>query len=334
MRWKTGINSLLALTAGLSLLGCNSITEKPSKAPQLETLYDSVIYDANTRQPIALDTLISQLQATNVIFIGEFHGSHGSHLLQAKIQAGLFKQNPQQVLTLEQFNRDQQAQLNQYLDDEIGETYLVNETPAWSNYQASYRPLVEFAKQAFLPVIAANAPADIVRCVGRHGEEYTQKLDAEATTLIATHPFTEISGYREQFDSWLETVGKPHGKNHDNRYAAQLLRDNTMAESIAEVIQSYPQHQIVHLNGAFHSNQHSGTVQALQQRLPTLNIKVISPIEVEDSIKATLQDEKVWELGDYIYLVKPQPVQYRQASYRKQQLSKQFQKADQKQCLP
>ncbi len=70
---------------------------------------------------MSLQTLVESLKDVDVVFIGEFHGNQASHLLEAQLQAKLYQQRPNQVVSLEQFNRDQQAILNRYLDGEIGE---------------------------------------------------------------------------------------------------------------------------------------------------------------------------------------------------------------------
>lgn len=311
--------------------GSNAPAIEAPFIPPLTTLYDSVLIDSQTRQPLRIEQLARQLHASDVIFIGEFHGNHASHLLQAQLQAQLYRQKPQQILSMEQFERPQQPILNRYLDDEIGEVYLIDKAPAWQNYAASYRPLVEFAKRHFLPVVAANAPGDLVRCIGREGERYLDKLNAEERHQIAEQPFAAIPGYDEIYQAWSEEMGHADDPRNRNRYLAQLVRDNTMAESILQAIQTHPGHQVIHLNGAFHSNRGLGTVAALKRLAPQLKIHVISPLQVEDS-DAPAFSEADLELGDTLYLLQPQPVQYRDAAYRAEKRRAQFTQASQHPC--
>ncbi|MDG4869738.1 ChaN family lipoprotein, partial [Guyparkeria sp. 1SP6A2] len=83
------------------------------------------------------------------------------------------------VLSMEQFSRDSQPYLDQYLQGEIGEQYLIEQSNAWPNYASDYRPLVELAKHHQRPIIAANAPKNMVRCIGQQGIEYLDKLPKE-----------------------------------------------------------------------------------------------------------------------------------------------------------
>lgn len=325
----------LLLLAFSFLGGCSTLSAVPTSQnkvlPGLQTAYDFTLFDSATQKPVPLDELTRRLKEADVVFIGEFHGNHASHLLQAQLQNRLYQQRPEQILSMEQFERHQQNMLDRYLDSAIGEAYLINETPAWENYAGSYRPLVEFAKRRFLPVIAANAPGDIVRCIGRQGRVYPGKLNKTERKQVAAHPFAAIPGYREKFASWFGETRHGDDNRMQNSYLAQLARDNTMAESIVHALQRYPGHQVIHLNGTFHSESGLGTVAALKRMEPQLNIKVISPVQAEDP-ENPLVASKDFLKGDYIYLLQPQPEKYRNAAYRKKVFQKMFKTADKKTC--
>uniref|UniRef100_Q31JR5 Haem-binding uptake Tiki superfamily ChaN domain-containing protein n=1 Tax=Hydrogenovibrio crunogenus (strain DSM 25203 / XCL-2) TaxID=317025 RepID=Q31JR5_HYDCU len=338
---------LTFLSASLLLTGCahspphldqTSSARTIPDLPALKTLYEYRLIEAQSKKAITLNQLTKQLKDKDVIFIGEFHGNQASHLLEAQLQAALYQQRPNQILSMEQFNRDQQAILNRYLEGSIGEKTLIKDAPTWPNYAGSYRPMIEFAKQQFLPVVAANAPAQTVRCVGRQGTDYLQKLSHTERHLIAKDPFHSTPAYNEKFQQFLaDQTGPAHAaKNTDehtpnNRYMAQLLRDNTMAESINQALQQSPKAQVLHLNGAFHSNNALGTVAALKRLNPSLNIAVISPVRVTDPETPTFTQTDL-TLGDFIYLIQSQPTDYVQASKRQAAFKAMFTHASQKTC--
>lgn len=339
--YLTLIGTGLFLTAcASSVTHLNNPNDPPSVSPlpAFKTLYDYRLIETKTNQPITFRQVVEQLKQKDVIFIGEFHGNHASHLLEAQLQAALYQNHPNQILSLEQFNRDQQPILNRYLDSVIGEKTLIKEAPAWPNYAGSYRPLVEFSKQHFLPVIAANAPAQTVRCVGRQGKDYLDNLPPNQRTLIAKTPFLTTPAYTEKFERFLaEKMGAAmsdtqSNDRQSNRFLAQLLRDNTMAEAINQALKQSPGAQVLHMNGAFHSNEYLGTVAALKRLNPTLNIAVISPVRVMDPQVPTYQASDL-VLGDFIYLLQPQPEAYVQASKRQAAFKAMFKKAAQKPCL-
>jgi len=312
----------------------NQSQEPSSSLSQKQSLnhaYDYVLLNKQ-RQQINLTQAIKQLKEADIIFIGEYHGNHASHLLEMQVFSALHQRNANIILSMEMFNRDQQDSLNDYLDGAIGEAYLVKEIPAWNNYVASYRPLVEFAKSHFIPVIAANASADIVRCIGRQGTAYIDKLDSTEKQQIAKQPLAKIPDYKVKFYDFLEKVRQLPEERKERSYLAQITRDNTMAESIYQACLDHPEHKIVHLNGTFHSENHLGTVAALKRLNPKLNIQVVTPVQVEqfETIEKLNLDPNLND--DFIYLVKPQPEQYIDAGYKKKARKQMFEKSEQATC--
>ncbi|MGE4503689.1 MAG: ChaN family lipoprotein [Thiomicrospira sp.] len=180
------------LFSGLAFVSACSVTPQVAS---VQTLYDYQIVDSENQRYLNLAQTLAKLADSDVVFLGEFHGHPASHLLQSRLQQGLFALRPQQILSMEQFERDSQPIVNRYLYGELGEAAFMQQARAWNNYSASYRPLVEFAKMQGLEVVASNAPADIVRCVGREGESYLTKLNAQELAWIAQQPFTNDAAY-------------------------------------------------------------------------------------------------------------------------------------------
>ena len=302
-----------------------------SKIAPLQHAYDYRLIDSQTQHSLTATQLAQRLQKYDVIFIGEFHSNHASHLLEMQLMAAMHALRPSQILTMEMFNRDQQSILNRYLDSEVGEAFLINEAPTWQNYAASYRPLIEYAKQNFIPVIAANASADIVRCIGRQGARYLGKLLQEERPLIARQPFTDQAEYRQRYMDFLEEARRLTAKRKENSYLAQLTRDNTMAESINQAWSENPDAQILHLNGSFHSEHHLGTVAALKNLNSAIKIAVITPIRVDEPTQPSYSVEDLTK-GDFIYLLQGQPDQYVDSAYKRQARESQFKLAQQNRC--
>ena len=316
----------------IQLTGCSTMKPKVLQAEtvlQLEHSYSYQIIRSSSNTPISLKKLAKQLKDYDVIFIGEYHGNHASHLLQAQLQSQLYKLRPNQILTLEQFNSDKQEILNAYLDSEIGEKIFMKQADAWKNYIASYRPLIEFAKRKVLPVYATNAPSSVVRCVGRHGKDYITDKVRDLYPTLPNQPFMNNLDYQEKFKQFVK---KSATKNRpmENTYFAQLLRDNSMAENILKAHLENPTAQIIHLNGTFHSEEHLGTVALLQQRKPKLKIAVISPIHLK-KVNEKLNSAQL-KKGDFVYLVQQQPSQFVVSENRKKAMQAMFKKSKSHPC--
>lgn len=311
---KLLIVALVVLIGSLSGCAATVHSNKTSVEARPQTLYEARLIDSKNGASVNVEMLAQKLAKTDVVVIGEYHGHQAAHLLQSQIQAALYRQQPKQVLSMEQFNLDNQAAVDAYLSGETGETEMIEDSSAWDNYRGSYRPLVEFARQRGLPIIAANAPAAVVRCVGRQGAGYLNKLPKAERDRLPSKPFMDTPAYRKKFIAAItdshSAADEAVSERMNNSYKAQLLRDNTMASQILAARAANPGYQVVHTTGTFHSEEHLGTVALLRQRAPEVSIAVISPVVwPADANAAPLLNSR--HKGDYLYFTQPLPVAFR-----------------------
>ena len=274
---------------------------------------------SQTPQLVSLDSALDDLSNYDVVFVGEVHGHVANHILQTKILSGLYTRNSNLALSMEQFERDAQARLDQYLSGDIGESVLTKDGVGWSHYKQSYRPMVEFAKKYKFDVIAANAPGKAVRCIGMNGAEFLDTLTGEKRKWLAQTLHMQDGPYKDKYYE-LMGAGMGHGPQSDsakadkerklrNSFAGQVARDDTMAESIFMYLQAHPQHKIMHTNGNFHSAALLGTPERLAQRNPNLKLANIHPVMVENPDQPSFSAQDLAQ-GQYIALIFPAPEQY------------------------
>jgi uncharacterized iron-regulated protein len=316
--------SILAVLAAALISGCASsdVAGPPGDLPPLTDLTAYALVDPNSGTPVSVADAAHALAEADVVFLGENHRHPGNHHAQMDIYRALQEINgPRGVdvaLSLEQFERDVQPVVDRYLAGEIGEATLRDEGRAWDNYPVSYRPLVEYAKARGLPVIAAEAPNMVVRCVGRQGPEFLDTMPTEKRSWAAAKLHLGDSAYRDRFIAFAggsASHGEPAGEDDEvsaavlRSYAAQVTRDDTMAESIVMHLNANPGHQVVHLNGSFHSAGFLGTAERVILRNPNLKIAVVHPIEVDDPAAPGFADSDRSE-GTFLLLIAPVPEAY------------------------
>ncbi|HYP50749.1 MAG TPA: ChaN family lipoprotein, partial [Pyrinomonadaceae bacterium] len=247
----------------------------------VETSYR--VFDGQGK-PASLNQIIEALQASDAVFLGEQHDDPTAHALHFEIFRQAFdrygKSRPV-VLSLEMFERDVQLVVDEYLQDLISEANFIAASRAWNNYKTDYRPLVEFAKQNKLPVIAANAPRRYVNLVSRKGREALNQLSAEAKNSLAPLPFAPASKeYSEKFSALMGAGGMTtHGAT---LLESQSLWDATMADSVAKILQSKKNALAIHLNGGFHTENRLGTVEHLLKYNPKARVLVVTIKSVEN----------------------------------------------------
>ncbi len=290
----------IAISLAASLMVCTALTHEGFAAAALPALPDLTSYlmlRTESGQPqtaITIEQAADALKDYDVILFGEWHDHPGNHLAEMALFRALYARNPGLALSLEQFERDVQPVLDDYMAGRIGEDALRGRGRAWPNYAESYRPLVEYAKERKLPVIAAEVPTAIVRCVGEVGPEYLARLGTEKRGWAAAQLHLDAGAYRDKFFRFLDEDGS-HGADEKaldasgqptaaalRGFASQVTRDDTMAESIALFLQKNPKHKVVHLTGAFHVAGFLGTAERLKLRAPNGKIALITPVQVAD----------------------------------------------------
>ncbi|MDF2153812.1 ChaN family lipoprotein [Vibrio sp. CAU 1672] len=262
--------SILALTFTGLLAGCVSTTPHSSA---ITSFYDYQLHTPSG-DAIAVANLTNELQHADVILVGEWHTHAGIHRFQTDLLQQLSAQPRPLALSMEQIARDKQTVVDAYLKGKIGEQFFMQQSDAWPNYASDYRPLIEFAKQAQIPVIAANAPKNIVRCIGRQGVSYLDKLTEQERHSVASSIDTSASPYKKKFMASLHH-GTP--EQTEKQFAAQVTWDETMADSIVEYLDRHPGTQVMHIAGKFHTEEGLGTAQSILNRNPALKIAIITP---------------------------------------------------------
>jgi len=327
--------SLAATSLAASLMLCAALARAEISAlalPELPDLTSYLLLRTETGQPqtvLSIDGAADALRDHDVVLFGEWHDHPANHLAEMALFRALHARNPRLALSLEQFERDVQEVVGEYLAGSIGEDALRRRGRAWPNYAESYRPLVEYAKEHKLPVIAAEVPVAIVRCVRQEGPDYLSRLGPDKRGWVAAELHLDAGVYRDRYFRFLDEDGS-HGADEKaldasgmptaaalRSFAAQALRDDTMAESIALFLQKNPGHKVMHVTGAFHVAGFLGTAERLKLRAPGLKIAVINPVQVDDPKHPALGASDAGG-GTITLLLKATPKEYANEAERKE----------------
>ena len=247
-----------------------------------------VLYDIDHSYDILMDY--------SVIFIGEEHESRFSHDAELTILKGLAERDSNLVLALEMFERDVQDILDAYLIGKISEKKFLKQARPWPNYREDYRPLIEFAKEGGMPVIAANIPRRAAAAVAMANKVSPDVMGEDRRYLPKTLHL-ESEEYYQRFASSMEEM--PHftpmkGMNVDGLYKAQVLKDSVMAASI----EPFLDRRTLFCCGHFHCDYHFGIPYQLQRNHPKLKIAVIA---MASSVENLLMKDRS-KVADFIWV--------------------------------
>ena len=262
------------------------------------------IYDAEGN-PATFEDIVKAIEKTDVVFLGELHDDTVGHALQMQIFKAVFDKYAKErrvTLSLEMFERDVQVVVDEYLKGYISEQHFTAAGRAWGNYKTDYRPLVEFAKENKLDVVAANAPRRYVNMVSRLGRDSLNQLSPDAKRWLAPLPFGEASdAYAKKFNALMGGMTDSISPNqHNPMLASQTLWDATMAFSVSEYLKQHKNALIVNLNGGFHTENRLGTVEQLFKYNPKARALVVT-IRYENDFQS-FNKEKHTDLGDFVIL--------------------------------
>lgn len=283
------------LLTGFMLLLITSLTAQDN----MDSHYK--IYDTRSKQFVTVEKIVADAAGADVLFFGEEHNDSVCHYLENMIFRALYASYGNQVaLSMEMFETDNQLVLDEYLKGTIDEARMGKDLRLWSNYK-DYRPMVEFAKQNNIPVIAANPPRRYVSMVSRRGMQALDSLSKEAKSFLPPLPYDTLPGrYREKFMAIMQ--GSPGGDN-PKVYYSQCLWDAGMSYSIYHFLKKKKGKKIFHCVGGFHTSEKLGTAAQLLMRnkkLRILNISTVSDIDFNNPDFSKLETE-----GDYILVTDP-----------------------------
>ena len=326
---RTAIAALLAvpLLAPVAAVHSGLAAQSGPALPDLMS-FQMMRTDSGAPTPVSVDQVADALKNYDVVFIGEWHDHTGNHLAEMALLRALYARAPDLALSMEMFERDVQNVVDDYLAGRIGEDNFRRRGRAWENYAESYRPLVEYAKDHHLPVIAANVPGAVVRCVGLEGPAYLARMAPEKRGQAAAELHLQEGPYKDKFLHFLEESGS-HGPEADKTpeqkkdeadrsFASQVARDDTMAESIFLSLQKNPSRKVIHVTGAFHVEEALGTVERLKLRAPQLKIALVVPAEAEHPDSGASLDAGDAKNANFAVLLRASPKDYVSDAERKE----------------
>jgi len=271
----------------------------------------------------SLDEIKAAMSDVDVVFVGEEHDDPAAHTVEAKILAAAYEVGTASArdrrpvaLGLEMFERDVQTALDEYLTGLVTEQQFLKSSRPWSNYATDYKPLVEFAREHKLAVIAANAPERYVNRVGRLGRDSLGALSKEAKAWLPRLPYGEPGQvYADKFRRTMSDLGANHGPAQQSggmsltperltrMLDGQSLRDATMADSIARYLGTQRNALVVHVNGSFHSTGGLGIPEHLKRYRSKARVLVVTVVPSETY--PNFDSRKHERVGDFVIVTDP-----------------------------
>ncbi len=214
-----------------------------------------------------LDRILEELAGSRIIYVGEAHDEYGHHLKQLEIIRKLRALYPDIAIGMEQFQTPFQTVLDNYIAGRLSEKEMLRESEWYRRWRFDfrlYRPILSYAREHRIPVVALNVPREITDTVAQRGME---GLTLEERAALPQ----EIDRSDQTYKGRLLEVFRehPHANTQDFErfYQVQLLWDEGMAQRAAEYLQQHPGRKMVILAGGGHLSYGYGIPKRVARRL-------------------------------------------------------------------
>ena len=213
-----------------------------------------------------LPQIIREVADKKIIYVGENHDRFSHHLVQLEIIQALHRMGKRVAIGMEMFQRPFQGAVDDYLDGRTGEKAFLKQSEYFQRWRFDYnlyRPILQFAHKEKIPVVALNIQREITEKDGRTGLDSLS--EEEKKWMPAQMDFSDRV-YRERLERIFREHPSFEAKNFDFFLQAQILWDETMAESVDRFLKKNPDYQMVVLAGSGHLAYGSGIPQRAARR--------------------------------------------------------------------
>ena len=270
------------------------------------------VFDAGRHAFGDVETLVTDLAKADVVLVGEQHDDPQSHRFELAMLEGLARRRLDGVsVGFEMFERDVQDPLDHFQMGHLTEQEFLAASRPWPNYATDYKPLVDVAVANNWPIFASNAPTTLAAEVSKNGLDglaaLTGKSGDQAKWFAKEVTCKTGDDYFKRFADEMGAHPPATPEDTQRYFQAQCLRDETMAESVAQAYQTGTlggrRSLVVHFNGSFHTDFAEGLAADAKRRLPGKRIVIVSILPVADLNKVA-PDEKEQQRADYLVYVK------------------------------
>lgn len=224
----------------------------------------------------AFDRLVDELETKRVIYVGETHDRYDHHLNQLAIIRGLHQRGIDVAVGMEFFQEPFQAHLDQYVAGEIPEKALLKRTEYYERWRYDYRlyrDILEHAREHRIPLVALNAPSELVAKVSQGG--LASLPPADRARLPA-----DLSDPEPAYAARLRPIFEAHGKTSDERFRrfveVQMLWDEHMARVARDYLADNPGKTLIMLAGSGHVAYPDAIPGRLSRLLPSDHAVVVT----------------------------------------------------------
>ncbi len=228
-----------------------------------------------TAKSATLPELMTKLRSERLIYVGETHTALADHQMQLEVLRGMASRPDGLAIGVEWFQRPFQPVLDDYLAGRIDEAEMLRRSEYYERWRFDYRlyrPILRFAREKGIPVLALNASRELTAEIRRVGlDELTADFKAK---LPDAFDFTD-KGYEQALRQMFD-LHESDDSDFQRFLEVQLTWDETMAEGVADYLAANPAGRILVLAGRGHVAGRSGIPNRVTRRTGIRGTVIVS----------------------------------------------------------
>jgi len=267
--------------------------------------YQQLIYSTIQRSFINFDSMISDLNNYDVVYLGEQHDDLTHHQSQKNIMEAVSSNVGPVAVGLEFINWTDQEILNQYVNGQLSKTEFLKMI-GWGDNNFSfdfYDPLISVAHKSGGHIFGINAPQWLTKKIARNG---INSLTSYEFTFMPMHFQMGSELYLRMFKETMEDMDHPMPPSAlNNLFEVQSVWDETMSfNAVLNLKHSFTPFFII--VGNFHIAYKLGSPNSIRSRLlPTQTLATVYHVNAkgmsESIIQAMITKHEIYgDLADYI----------------------------------
>ena len=284
-------NLLLFIVSALAISACTTLSAgSRMQHPDSASAIDLPVIKPD--ETITLAQVIDQTDGARVVLVGETHTRYDHHLVQLEILKYLYQKSPDLALGVEWFQQPFQSHLDDYIAGKISEKEMLHLTEYFTRWKYDYRlyqPILQYARENKIPLIALNAPRELTRALA---ETEVDDLPPELKAQLPESYDWSDKDYEKRLRDIFELHPEYSGK-FENFMRSQLTWDESMAERAAQYLQQNPDTRMLVFAGSGHIMFGSGIPNRIKRRIDADQFSILIS---EDSLPVSK------DIADYLVL--------------------------------
>ena len=239
-------------------------TDQSTRGLAKEVLEETTAVDLSGLTTLA--HVIDRVGDKKFVYVGEAHDQFSNHVMELEIIKGLKGKGKNLAIGMEMFQKPFQKVVDEYIEGKIDEREFLKGTEyfkRWGFDYELYRPILLYARAERIPVVALNQRQETVDRVFKNGLD---SLSEEERKRVPSGMDFSDEAYKERLKKIFGEHEGHETRSFDFFYQAQILWDETMAESADQYLRAHPDHQMVVLAGSGHLAHGSGIPKRVARR--------------------------------------------------------------------